>query len=182
VKPLLNKPFVALAIALGIGLPALGDEYDELPAKPHLAAWLLARLKAKPCEMVEEIFRATKDSKKVCSKLRRPNGDLLIDLSLKYGVETIGLLKVGRKCQGGIVATDARPKKAPRWVSYVDIVLEASDDQTLDFIGSIATVKAGTDGRLETIGKGCGPEILGRVRFSNSRWRLFGPRSEACSD
>jgi hypothetical protein len=174
---------VALAIVLDIGFPpALGYEYDELPAKPHLAAWLLARLKANPCEMVEEIFRATKDSKKVRSKLRRPNGDLPVDLSLKYGDETIGLLKVGRKCQGGIVAADARPKKAPRWVSYVDVVLEASDDQTLDFIGSIATVKAGADGSLETIGEGCGPEISGRVRFSNNRWRLLGPSSEGCSE
>jgi hypothetical protein len=174
--------FTAFTVPMALGLPALSDEYDELPAKPHLTATLVARLKANPCEVLEEIFRATTDSQKICSKLRESNGDLLVDLSLKYGDKTIGLMKVGRKCQEGIVAADARPKKVPRWVSYVDVALVASDDQTLDFTGWMATVKAGTDGSLETIGKGCGPEISGRVRFAKNRWRLLGPRSEGCSE
>jgi hypothetical protein len=54
--------FAAFTVPMALGLPALSDEYDELPAKPHLTATLVARLKANPCEVLEEIFRATTDS------------------------------------------------------------------------------------------------------------------------
>jgi hypothetical protein len=160
----------------------LGADGDEVPAKHQLSKKLVARLKAKPCEVLEEIFRARDDSKMVCSKLRRPNGELLLALSLKAGDLPVELMKAGQRCRGGLVVADTRPKKVPRWISYLSVSLQATDEQTLDFSGWDTSVKQGTDGSLETIGKGCGPEIEGRVRFAGKQWRLLGPRSEGCSE
>jgi len=165
-----------------VAAPSLGADDDELPVKHQLSKKLVARLKAKPCEVLEEIFRARDDSKTVCSKLRQPNGDLLVALSLKDGEFPVELTKAGQRCRGGLVVADTRPRKVPRWISYVSVSLQVTDEQTLDFAGWETTVKEGTDGSLETIGKGCGPEIEGRVRFVSEKWRLLGPRSEGCSE
>jgi hypothetical protein len=143
---------------------------------------LLTRAKANPCPLLSEIFRSPEGAKKVCSNLREPNGDLIVGLVLKDGENEIEVLKAGQRCQGGLVGVDDRPRKEPRWVSALRIDLEATDETTLAFVGWIDTHKAGPDGSLETIGKGCGPEIQGRVRLIGKKWRLFGPRSEGCSE
>jgi hypothetical protein len=163
------------------GMPSLGADADDVSAKPHLSQLLVTRLKAKPCEVLEEIFRATDGSKRPCSSRRKPNGDLSVTLSLEDGDAPLDLMKVGRRCLGGLVAADTRPRKIPRWISYLSVSLHAADEETLDFSVLENDVKEGTDGSIETIG-GCGPEMEGRVRFVGGRWHLVGPTSKGCSE
>jgi hypothetical protein len=162
-------------------MPALGADGDDVPAKPHLSEMLVVRLKAKPCEVLEEIFQATDQSKRPCSSRRKANGDLSVTLSLEDGDASIDLIKAGRRCRGGLIVADTRPRKIPRWISYLSVSLHAADEKTLDFTVLENDVKEGTDGSIETIG-GCGPEMEGRIRFAGGRWRLVGPTSKGRSE
>jgi len=165
-----------------VAVPAFGGEDELLAVKPHLSEELVARVKANPCSLLEEIFRSPDVGKKVCSKRREPNGDLLVAVALKDGEKRVEMMKAGHRCHAGIVGVDDRPRKKPRWVSFLAVDLEATDDKTLAFVGLDVTRKLGEDGSVESIGKGCGAEIEGRVRFMGNKWRLLGPRAEGCSE
>jgi hypothetical protein len=160
-------------------MPALGADGDEVPAKPHLSEMVVVRLKAKPCEVLEEIFQVADQSKRPCSSQRKPNGDLSVTLSLEDGDASVDLIKAGRRCRGGLIVADTRPRKISRWISYLSVSLHAADEKTLDF--TVNHVKEGTDGSYETIG-GCGPDMAGGIRFVGGRWRLVGATSKGCSE
>ena len=173
--------FFSTALIIAVTVPSAFAEDDAHPAKAHLSKALIDTLKANPCHLLEEIFRTTDDPRGTCSKLRKPNGDLLLRLTLKDGDDLVELTEVGQKCRGRIVAADVRPKKVPRWVSYVAITLEAADEQTLRFGGGLTSKKEATDGNLETIG-GCGPAVMGQVRFVHDKWHLLHRQAEGCRE
>ena len=168
-------------LVAAVVVPAAFAENDGIPAKARLPKPLVEQLVTDPCPFLEEIFRTTDDPEGTCAKMRKPNGQLRVRLTLKDGKELVDLIKVGQRCRGGIVAADVRPKKAPRWVSYVAVTLDASDERTLTFGGGMTSTKHGTDGSLEGIG-GCGPAVAGKVRFIDGKWKLLQRWSEGCSE
>jgi hypothetical protein len=168
-----------LLLLMVFAAPAVGGE--DLPPKPRLAKDLVMRLKVDPCPLLEEIFRPTDAEKRACSKLRESNGDLVVELALQDGEKEIEMIKAGQRCHYGIVGADGRPRKKPRWVSSLSIVLEAKDEKALAFTGRQGSYKLGTDGSVETISKDCS-DITGQLRFVNKKWRLQGSRSEGCSE
>jgi len=125
--------YLVAAIGVATLTTTVHAEDDDGHTDVHLAKGLVDQLAANPCPLLEEMFRITEGPNGSCAKLRRPNGLLLVSLMLKDGNERLGLIKVGQRCHGGIVAADLRPKKNPRWVSYVAITVVADDENTLLF-------------------------------------------------
>jgi hypothetical protein len=109
---------LSTALIIAVTVPSAFAEDEGHPARAHLSKALVDAMKANPCHLLEEMFRVTDDPKGACSKLRKPNGELLLSLTLKDGDDLVELAKVGQRCRGSIVAADVRPKKVPRWVSY----------------------------------------------------------------
>jgi len=172
--------FWAGLVAAALASAALAED-DGDPAPASLPKALVEQLVADPCPVLEEIFRTSDDPKDTCAKLRRANGQLRVRLTLKDGQDLVDLTRVGQRCPGDIVAADIRPKKVPRWVSYVAVTVQAADKRTLVFGGGLTSIKAGTDGRLESK-SGCGPAVAGKVRLVDGKWKLLQRRSEGCSE
>jgi hypothetical protein len=144
---------------------------------------LMARARLHPCEIVGAVLGESKDGSKSCSKLREKNGDLIVSLVFRDGDRTIPLLKPGQRCPGGFFAPDLRSRNKARWVTYLEIAFSYVDDQTLAFEGELINHELLPNGKVGGTGSdGCGPEVEGRVRLHEDRWRLLGERSEGCDE
>jgi hypothetical protein len=177
--PTCRWPLLAAVVVLAAAPIVLAE--DETPSdNALLSRELVDALKDDSCGLLEEIF--TKDDpSNTCSKLRKPNRELRVVVTLREGDNLVELTKFGQRCRDGIVAADVRPKKSPRWVSYVAVSLEARDGQSLRFAATTAKTLHRLDGGLVGIG-GCGPVVVGAVRFVNGKWHLLHRRAEGCSE
>jgi len=141
---------------------------------------LLDTVRRDPCALLTAILPT---EGKGCVDLRNAEGQLVVKPVVHDGSKHVKVLRPGQLCPGNIVGVDERPGNANRTVVSMRIDLEGRDEETLTFEGWYDGYDMDSKGRvIGTIGKGCGPEIQGRVRLVGGKWRLSGPTTSGCSD
>lgn len=167
----------ALAVVVGSTAVAGRKPVRNDPRDP-----LSSRARRNPCELIGAILGPSNDGSRSCSKLRQSNGDLIVSLLLDDGDKTVRLLRSEQRCPGGFVAPCFCPAKA-RWVEFLEITLRKEEDSRYMFEGYTVAREFLPSGRIRGSGaSGCGPEVAGSVRLSNTGWRLVGDRQEGCED
>jgi hypothetical protein len=147
---------------------------------PRISRILMDTLRRDPCALLTAILPT---EGKGCVDLRNPAGQLVVKPVVHDGSKHVKLLRPGQLCPGNIVGVDERPGSANRTVVSMRIDLEGKDEETLTFEGWYDGYDMDSKGRvIGTIGKGCGPEIQGRVRLVGGKWRVIGPTTSGCSD